>query len=350
MEILQDMSKDPLVSIIIYNYNYGRYLSACFDSVINQSYQNIEILFSDNASTDDSWKIAQSYSQRFPNLFFLAKNRKNFGGAANQKNCLINIRGKYTIFLGSDDMIKPDYISTCVVEMERHLDAAFVMVHRSIIDEHGNEIEEAPFYDNNYKLYPPSQVGVYFMTPINPSISQVFYRSASLQKPGHMNTLNDLYFGHRFVDFLLCLEMPIIYLKKALIAHRIHRESQSQRATENLIQVIGQYLLNHQLKEMTLGFDLKVVDKKFEESIKKIAAVSLRYSADALVHGKPKLAKKYWHLSLAIAPELERSKLAEKLSKALETEEQELIKSLESEYDSKLRAVPYKPDPPFERI
>ena len=344
------MSKDPLVSVIIYNYNYGRYLSACFDSVINQTYQNIEILFSDNASTDDSWKIAQSYSQRFPNLFFLARNRKNFGGAANQKNCLINMRGKYTIFLGSDDIIKPDYISTCVDEMEKHLDAAFVMVHRSIIDEHGGETEEAPFYDNDYKLYPPSQIGVYFMTPINPSISQVFYRSASLQKPGHSNTLNDLYFGHRFVDFLMCLEMPIIYLKKALIAHRIHGESQSQRATENLIQIIGQYLLNHQLKEMTLGFDFKVVDKKFEQSIKKIAAVSLRYSTDALIHGKPKLAKKYWHLSLAIEPELESSKLAQELSKAIETGEHELIKSLQTNHDGKLRSVPYKPDPPFERI
>ena len=65
------MSKDPLVSVIVYNYNYGRYLSECFfDSVICQTYQNIEILFSDNASTDDSWEIAQSYSQKFPGLFF----------------------------------------------------------------------------------------------------------------------------------------------------------------------------------------------------------------------------------------------------------------------------------------
>ena len=101
---------------------------------------------------------------------------------------------------------------------------------------------------------------------------------------------------------------------------------------------------------MTLGFDFKVVDKKFEQSIKKIAAVSLRYSANALVHGKPKLAKKYWHLSVAIEPELESSKLAKELSVAMETEERELIKSLETNHVGKLRSIPYKPDPPFERI
>lgn len=344
------MSKDPLVSVIVYNYNYGRYLSACFDSVVNQTYQNIEILFSDNASTDDSWEIAQNYSQKFPGLFFLARNRKNFGGEANQKNCIVNLRGKYTIFLGSDDVIKPDYISTCVVQLEKHLDAAFVMVHRSIIDEKGIETDEAPFYDNDYKIYPPSQIGVYFMSPINPSITQIFYRSASILGPGHTNTLNDLYFGHRFVDFSLCLEMPIIYLRKALICHRVHKESQSQRATENLIQVIGQYLLNYQLKEMTLGFDFNVVDEKFEKSIKKIAAVSLKYSANALLNGTPTLAKKYWHLSLAIAPELEDSSLAQALSEAIETGELDLIKNLEIAHFDKLRSDSYKPDPPFEQI
>ena len=344
------MSKDPLVSVIIYNYNYGRYLSACFDSVINQSYQNIEILFSDNASTDDSWEIAQSYSQRFPNLFFLARNRKNFGGAANQRNCLSNIRGKYTIFLGSDDLIKPDYISKCVAQLEKHLDAAFVMVHRSILDEKGIETEEAPFYDNNYKLYPPSQIGVYFMSPINPSITQVFYRSASILKPGHTNTLNDLYFGHRFVDFKLCLDMPIIYLREALIAHRIHGVSQSQEATENLIQIIGQYLLNFQLKEMSNSFQFDIVDEKFEKSLKKIAETSLRYSVMALANGHQILATRYWHLALAIEPEIENSEIAHKLSQAIKTGEQELIKSLKTNDADNLRITSYTPDPPFEYI
>ena len=75
---LRRMNIDPLVSVIIYNYNYGRYLSACFDSVINQSYQNIEILFSDNASTDDSWKIAQKLQSKISKFIFSCEKSKEF--------------------------------------------------------------------------------------------------------------------------------------------------------------------------------------------------------------------------------------------------------------------------------
>ena len=42
----------PLVTVLIYNYNYGKYLTECFESVLNQTYNNIEISFSDNSSFD----------------------------------------------------------------------------------------------------------------------------------------------------------------------------------------------------------------------------------------------------------------------------------------------------------
>ena len=294
-------------------------------------------------------KLRKVTVKDFQIYFFLREIERILVGGQ-PKNCLTNIRGKYTIFLGSDDLIKPDYISKCVAQLEKHLDAAFVMVHRSILDEKGIETEEAPFYDNNYKLYPPSQIGVYFMSPINPSITQVFYRSVAILKPGHMNTLNDLYFGHRFVDFKLCLDMPVIYLRDALIAHRVHGVSQSQEATENLIQIIGQYLLNFQLKEMSSSFEFDIVDEKFEKSLKKIAETSLRYSVMALANGHQTLARRYWHLALAIEPEIENSEIAHKLSQAIKTGERELIKSLKTNDADNLRTTSYTPDPPFEYI
>ena len=217
-----------------------------------------------------------TYSQKFPNLFFMARNRKNFGPTANARNCVANIRGKYTIFLGSDDLIKPDYISNCVFQMEKHLDAAFAMVHRSIIDNRGKESFEKPFYDNDYKLYPPSQVGVYFMSSINPTISQVFYRSELILRLIHLNALDDLYFGHRFLDFRLCLEKPVIYLTNAFVAHRVHADSHSQEITENLIQIIGNYVLNFQLKEISAPYDFKVIEEKFGKSFKKISQCCFR--------------------------------------------------------------------------
>lgn len=50
-------TQNPLVSVLVFNYNYDRFLRECFDSVLRQTYPNVEICFSDNASNDDSWLI-----------------------------------------------------------------------------------------------------------------------------------------------------------------------------------------------------------------------------------------------------------------------------------------------------
>ena len=343
------MHSNPLVSIVVYNYNYGKYLSTCFDSIINQDYSNIEILFSDNASIDNSWEIALSYSRKFPDLFFLARNRKNFGASANLRNCMQNVRGEYLLFLASDDYIKPNYISTCVDMLQKHADAAFVMVHRLVIGDDGKEICEAPFYDNSYKLYPPSQAGVYFMSPINPCISQVFYRTKAIGTT-RRETFNDLFYGHRLVDFQLSLQMPIIYLKDALTIQRVHNESDSENITENLIQIIGHYVLNHQFNAMMSSYDFNISDKKFEKSFKRLAEVSLKYSVNSIIRGKTSLAKKYWYLSATIDLDTEQSALGKMVREALVTNDASIIKELQQSEYAKMRTVSYLPDPPFEKI
>ncbi|NTU53562.1 MAG: glycosyltransferase, partial [Chlorobiaceae bacterium] len=69
----------PLVSICIYNYNYGRYLAQCIQSVLDQSYTNIELCISDNDSTDDSWSIICNFAERYPDKLKIIKNSSNKG-------------------------------------------------------------------------------------------------------------------------------------------------------------------------------------------------------------------------------------------------------------------------------
>ena len=103
------INKQPLVSIIIYNYNYGRFLKDAIESALNQTYKNIEILFSDNSSTDDSWEIANFYSKKFPDKFCLFKNKVNQGTDSNLNNCWINRKGKYFVVLCSDDVLEHNF-------------------------------------------------------------------------------------------------------------------------------------------------------------------------------------------------------------------------------------------------
>ena len=115
--VLND-SQTPLVSIRIFNYNYGRYLKECIESVLNQTYPNIEICFSDNASTDDSWQIAKDYQREFPGIMNIACNRNNLGPLANISNCVFFSRGKYIVQLCSDDAVAPGFTEKCVKVLE----------------------------------------------------------------------------------------------------------------------------------------------------------------------------------------------------------------------------------------
>lgn len=298
----------PLVSILIYNYNYGRFLRECMDSALDQTYANIEVLFSDNASTDDSWDIALDYQQRHPGKIFLARNHKNFGPTANLRNCLNNVRGKYFILLCSDDKLHQDYIAESIKVMEAHPDVGFTMVHRYIMDEDSRICDEKPFYSHSCKITPPKQSAVYMMAAVNPSLSQIFYRTEAHTVAcefQHGGSHANRFLGQRSVDFVLSCLYPIIYLNAPLVYHRMHGMSDTTFARNQLIQILGPYLLNMEFCKVAerLGFD--EVEKRWEASVEKIAMLSLRYAADAFCNGEELIAQRHVYLAAALHPQVE---------------------------------------------
>jgi glycosyltransferase involved in cell wall biosynthesis len=98
-------SRHPLVSVIIPNYNHGRYLAAAIDSVLAQSYSPVEIIVVDNYSTDESWQVIERYAGR-PVLGL----RFNNGGiiAAGRNHALLRANGTFVAFLDADDTWAPD--------------------------------------------------------------------------------------------------------------------------------------------------------------------------------------------------------------------------------------------------
>ena len=203
--------EQPLVSIIVYNYNYGKYIRNCFESILNQTYKNFEIVFSDNASEDKSWEIACDFEKKNPGKIFLARNRKNFGTDANLANCLAAKRGAFYCIMGSDDVLDPDFIATCVRIFKSNQAIMYVMTHRYILDQQGKRSDEEPFYNNSYILYPPSQNSVYMMAAINPSISQVMYRTGGFTG-GVRGIFNGQFYSARIMDFIIALKNPVAYV------------------------------------------------------------------------------------------------------------------------------------------
>lgn len=112
------MVQECLVSIIIPNFNRAFYLQEALESLCGQSYSNWECLIIDDASTDNSLEVAGSY-QDLDTRFRLLKNRKGRKGAASARNWGVeNARGKYIIFLDSDDLLASHCIAKRVEVME----------------------------------------------------------------------------------------------------------------------------------------------------------------------------------------------------------------------------------------
>ncbi len=103
---LQNLSACPAISVVIPMYNSEKYIGECLDSILNQTFQNFEVIVVDDCSTDSSYSIVESYKEKFGGRLTLAKMEKNSGGGALPRNKGLSLsRGEYIFFVDSDDMI-----------------------------------------------------------------------------------------------------------------------------------------------------------------------------------------------------------------------------------------------------
>ena len=130
------MVEEPRVSIIMNCYNGEKYLREAIDSVYAQSYKNWEIIFWDNASTDSTSQIAQSYDSRLK--YFRAEINTHLGPARNM--ALEKAKATYIAFLDSDDIYLPFTLKR-QVELMESADYGLVYAETLVIDEDGKKIK-----------------------------------------------------------------------------------------------------------------------------------------------------------------------------------------------------------------
>ena len=114
------MKNNIRFSIIIPNYNKGIYISECLDSVVNQTLKNIEIIFIDDGSTDNSLEIVKQYN----NIKILETNRLQAGGARNLG--IKHATGEYIIFLDSDDYLTDNTVLEKLSNLIKDEDVVFL--------------------------------------------------------------------------------------------------------------------------------------------------------------------------------------------------------------------------------
>lgn len=109
---------DPLVSVIIPVYNVRPYLRESLDSVLAQTYQNLEILIIDDGSTDGSGEICDEYQQKDPRIRVIHQENRGLSAARNAG--LDRMTGEIVAFLDPDDAFLPEMIRAMTDVMKRH--------------------------------------------------------------------------------------------------------------------------------------------------------------------------------------------------------------------------------------
>ena len=104
------------VSVIVPCYNAEKFVNKCVDSLINQDYQNLEIILINDGSLDNTLNILREYEKKYKNVKVLT--HKNIGLGATRNKGIKNATGDYITFLDSDDWFKKDYVSTLVSNIE----------------------------------------------------------------------------------------------------------------------------------------------------------------------------------------------------------------------------------------
>lgn len=99
---------DEKVSVIVPVYNVEKYLRRCLDSIINQTYRNLEIILVDDGSPDNSGIICDEYAAKDDRITVI--HQENSGVSSARNTALCRATGEYIVFVDSDDSILPDYV------------------------------------------------------------------------------------------------------------------------------------------------------------------------------------------------------------------------------------------------
>ncbi|MCL4788136.1 MAG: glycosyltransferase [Verrucomicrobia bacterium] len=128
----RDLSQ-PLVSVCIPAYNNGRFISATLQSVLRQTYDNLEIIVCDDHSADDTVEVARRCQDA---RILLLQNNTNLGMAGNWNKALAMAQGRYVKMMGADDMLYPDCIAKQVAGLEypAHAEAVLAVCNTDVIN------------------------------------------------------------------------------------------------------------------------------------------------------------------------------------------------------------------------
>lgn len=224
----------PLASIVMPLYNSLPYVGDCLQSVLSQSYENIQVIVVDDGSDDGSREYVQGIAQNDSRVTLLCKGHENAGVARNFG--LAHVEGKYVYFLDSDDYFHEDLVSKTVERFEETgadvciFDACTFF--ESIEDSDGRPkyLQKVPFEDGVFssRTYQANFFQVTNPAPWTKAFRVEFVRNAGLRFQSLENA-NDFYFDYSALvkaDAIATLYEPLSWYRMRQGSTQNRRKSQ----------------------------------------------------------------------------------------------------------------------------
>lgn len=135
--------KEPKISVLLPAYNHDKYLKETIESILNQTFQDFELLISDDCSTDDSAQIIRKFTDEKIKKVFFEENR----GTVRALNYLLHMaKGEYIAVIGSDDVWETDKLEKQLDILEKDKSIAACFSRTTIIDENSNIVSDSKVF------------------------------------------------------------------------------------------------------------------------------------------------------------------------------------------------------------
>jgi glycosyltransferase involved in cell wall biosynthesis len=122
-------------------YNGEKFIEQALESILGQTFEDWELIISDNASTDRTQAICEGYAARDPRIRYY-RNENNLGAAPNFNRCFELAQGEYFKWAAHDDILAPDYLERCVAVLDQDPEIVLCYARARIIDENGEVIQD----------------------------------------------------------------------------------------------------------------------------------------------------------------------------------------------------------------
>lgn len=254
----------PLISVIVPVYNVSQYLRKCLDSILRQTYKNIEIILVDDGSTDDSGEICDKYAENDARIRVVHKEN---GGLSSARNAGIDImQGDFVTFVDSDDWINCRMIDRMYgILLEYNADISCVSFHK--------------VFENDEKKYAASANGKVIVYTGTEAVERIMYKrsiaTSAWGKLYNRQDFNNIRYPAGMIFEDLATTYKIFYGKKriAYCNERLYYYFQRKDS------IMSRKFSRKRFDRLVIGQEMMEWAKKNEPSLQK-AAVSRYFTAN----------------------------------------------------------------------